>query len=73
MVYQRPTTDIIDELVDDITFPVEILSSAISGATQILTCDDIGHAQVGYEIELTEGDFTWLKLEITDIEYNEIE
>jgi len=58
MVYQRPTTDIIDGIVDDITFPVEILSSAISGSTQVLTCDDIGHAQVGYEIELSEGDFT---------------
>jgi hypothetical protein len=66
MVYQRPITDIIEELVEDATFTVAITSAAVVSATQVLTCDDIKHAQVGYEIELAEGDFTISAINFTN-------
>ena len=58
MDYRKPLTDVLDEIVTAITFPVIIKSASVVGTTQELICCDILHAQAGFKITVTQGTYT---------------
>lgn len=64
--YRRPVPDILSEICSTITYPVVIKSVVVGAAIQTLTCDDIIHAQAGYNIVLAEGTFTIESIDFTN-------
>ena len=54
MGYKRDITDILNEVISDMEFPVAIDSVVDNGdGTQTLACSDIYHAQVGFDVEIS--------------------
>jgi hypothetical protein len=53
MVYTKELTDILDDLVSSMSFPVVIGNVTVNADDSItLECDDIYHAEVGFDVEI---------------------